>query len=82
MVIIKTPKRLKFRTILRLLLSLWATGIGLRFVISILQGGMVYPLSSNFDLVFDWGILMTLGLLSWVIFIYDYLKEEINAKCV
>ena len=65
-------ERTKF--LLTLMLGIWGTGIGLRFIIAYFTGdwypynsGVAHAGSPELDLIFDWGILFTLGLSVWII---------------
>jgi hypothetical protein len=53
------------------------TGAGLRFILMKPTDIYTYNL---FDKFFDWGIMLTLGLLLLSHMIYEYIKEESEAQ--
>ena len=69
------------------LLSVWAVGIGLRFVLS---GVLIHRFGWRFiysfplfDVVFDWAVLMLLGLMMWMLLIYgQYIGKKRNVDAV
>lgn len=63
---------------LLLLVSAWCMGIGLRFIM--MNVGSEIYVNGWFDKIFDWGILFTLGLIVFIISIYDYLTERKPTK--
>ena len=70
----------KLKMIISFLTGAWALGIGLRFLVEF-QNNMVYPLSSTFDMIFDWGMLFLLGTATCLINFYEgyvILKEREN----
>ena len=60
--------------LIRLLLGIWATGIGLKFIIGYIQGN-IYEYRF-FDIVFDWGILFILGIINILAVIINYYMEK------
>ena len=58
------------KNIVRLLLSCWSIGLGLRLI--------QYPIFNEFDRIFDFSILFILGLINAIITIYDIYKEMVR----
>lgn len=57
----------------------WMMGIGLRFIIDGFFNKQLYHVNV-FDVFFDWGILFFLGVLLFIVMIYDCRKKYMEEK--
>lgn len=57
------------------LCSAWMMGLGLRFIIDGYFNNCVFGVNL-FDTIFDWGILLTLGIILLIVTVFTSFKQE------
>jgi len=62
------------------LCSAWMIAIGLRMIIEIILNHYTVYFANKFDLIFDWGMLLFLGVISLLINIYIEIKKSIEER--
>jgi len=60
--------------------SAWMIAIGLRMIVEILLNHYTVYFANKFDLIFDWSMLLSLGVISLLVNIYLELKKSIGEK--